>query len=354
MQMRKTHLERFKESPVWTAFHEGFRIIKTIDRDKEFVPETLFDRVFTPEFVARAMGNPVHLHETRLQRKLDTSVAQHLYHLWADGNYFDISPRLCNKLLDTDLKDIDTYFLKTPFRSMYLSLPQGNGMYLHNDQTGKHEVKGIYVLFQDFGQPETIAFRTVGNKIEGVLKYLHILAVGEEVQEWDDTLVFFHLLFWEGKISESIEKSKALLPPDPTLWPSIEEIFGFVTKVLLYLNCANVSIQKVAGFDLDGKVAGLKNKTKKRKLQHRYEKLSTKPHNLLDIVVDHRSGVGAEPASKGSSGLLGPKALERVRGYFRMQHFGKGSLESKVIWIEPYIRGSDAEYFREERRYKLV
>ena len=352
--MRKTHLERVLSSPVGQAFSEGFRLAKHFDLDNYIVPETTFEKLFTPEFFAKAMGGTLSDHVDRHRRKLETSIVQHLYHLWRDKNYFDISPRLCDKLIDTDLKDIDTFFLRAPFRSMYISLPPGNGMVVNNDQTGDHDLEGIYVLFHDFGKPETVALRSLDNTVDGVLKYLHILAVGSEKSAYDDALVFFHLLFWEGKISDSIERSKTFLPSTPELWPSIQEIFGFVTKVLLYLNCANVSVQKIAGIDIEGKLSGLKNKAKKRKLLQRYEKTSTEAHQLLDIVVDHTRVSSNHIDSKSPGGVLGSKALERVRGHFKIQHFGTGCTEQKVIWVEPYIRGSDAEYFRDERRYRLV
>lgn len=352
--MRKTHLERFMGSPVGSAFLKGFSVMNPYDITKDIVPETAFETLFTPKFFADAMGGTIGFHSDRPQRKMETSVVQHMYHLWRDKNYFDISLRLCDKLMDTDLKDIDTFFLRTPFRSMYISLPYNNGMYIHNEQTGEHELKGIYVLFQDFGGPETIALRTLDNKVDGVLKYLHILAVGEEKAAYDDALVFFHLLFWEGKISDSIERSKKFLPSTPELWPSIQEIFSFVTKVLLYLNCSNVAIQRVAGIDIEGKLAGLKNKAKKRKFLQRYEKTSTEAHRLLDIVVNHTQASSNQMDSKASGELLGPKSLERVRGHFKVQHFGIGCLEQKVIWVEPYIRGSDAEYFRDEKHYRLI
>jgi len=352
--MRRTHLESFLSSPVGPAFLEGFSILKPYDINNDILPEMLIDRLFSPEFFSRALGSPLKTHADRAQRKLETSVVQHMYHLWRDKNYFDISPRLCDKLIDTDLKDMDTFFLKTPFRSMYLSLPPGNGLHIHNEHTGEHELLGIYILLQDYGKPETVAIRTEDNKVDGVTKYLHILAAGEDKAKYDDALVFFHLMFWEGKISDSIERSKQFLSPDPELWPSVLEVFNFVTKVLLYLNCANVSIQKIAGFDIGGKLAGLKSSAKKRKLLQRYEKQSTEAHRLLDTMIDRSQYSGNQLSSKAPGGFLGPKPLERVRGHFKVQHFGIGCLEQKVIWIEPYIRGSDAEYFRDEKHYRLI
>jgi hypothetical protein len=348
----KTHLEKVLESVAGPYFEEAFRWIRAVDSGLELVQEDLFDKMFNSQFFSKVTGTPVPTHETRLQRKLDLSVITQMYHLWRDKNYFDLSPRLCDKLLDTDLRDLDTFFLRTPYKSMYLSLPKGNGMHVHSDVTGAHELVGIYIMCNDLENPQDIGIKSTGGIVQGVTKYMHILACGED-KGTEDSLVFFDLLFWEGKISDSIARNKIYLPNNPKLWPEIEEIFSFVVKVLLYLNCANISIQQMAGLNLESKLNGLKNPAKKRKLLKRYAKQSLREHKLLDIVVNHSQERNQDPDhERESTGKS--KNLERVRGHFKGQRFGKGYSESKVIWVEPYIRGSDACYFRDSRRYKVI
>jgi hypothetical protein len=329
-------------------------MIKAYDPCIGVIPESTFDEMFAPDFFARGDGGNLIDHIARNQRRLDINVFMQMYHLWRDKNYFDISPRLCSKLTDTDLRDLDTFFLRTPYRSMYISVPRGNGLYIHNDYSGKHEVTGIYLIMDEFEKPKEIGLKSSGKVVSGVTKYLNILVCGEEKQLYDDALVFFHLMFWDGKISESIEKNKMYITGDSSLWPEIESVFSFCVKILLYLNCANVSIQEIAGLNLDAKIGGLKNPAKKRKLLQRYEKLSTRPHKLLDIVVDHTPVDSHHQASTGSVGSIGPKSLEKVRGHFKGQRYGEGWSMSKIIWVEPYVRGSGAEFFRDEKHYKVV
>lgn len=349
--MRKTHIEMFMETPVWPVFKQAYEAIKEFDKGETPVTEMLFDKMFSAEVMSKILDTPLETRLERPRRKLDTSVAQHLYHLWRDKNYFDITAELCEKLKDTDLRDLDTFFLRAPYRSMYLSLPKGNGMMIPGEGTGLHELMGIYLLMDDFGKPETVAIRTEDNKVPGVIKYLHILACGEEKSEYNDALVFFHLLFWEGKLSDSIAKNKGIMGESGPLWPNIQEIFTFITKVLIYLNCANVEIRQMAGFDLQKKLDGLRNTAKKRKVLQRYERTSVQPHKLLDIVVDHDQTGMAKTGSFGHS--LGPKALEKVRGHFKAQRYGVNLSQSKVIWVEPYVRGEGAEFYRDQKRYVL-
>jgi hypothetical protein len=335
----------------WPVFKQAYEIIKEYDKSNAPVTEMIFDKMFSAEVMSKLLNVSLEARMEYPTRKLDTSVAQHLYHLWKDKNYFDITAGLCEKLKDTDLRDLDTFFLRAPYRSMYLSLPKGNRMMIPGEGTGLHEVMGIYLLMNDFGKPETIAIRTENNKVPGVTKYLHILACGEEKTEYNDALVFFHLLFWEGKLSDSIAKNKEILGQSGPLWPNIQEIFTFVTKVLIYLNCANVEIRQMAGFDIQKKLDGLKSAAKKRKVLQRYEKTSILPHKLLDTIVDHDQGGMGKTGTSGHS--LGPMALEKVRGHFKAQRYGEGLFQSKVIWVEPYVRGDGAEFYRDEKRYVL-
>ena len=349
--MRKTHIEKFMDTPVWPVFKQTYEIIQEHDNKRSPISELLFDRMFSPEFIAKLTGTTLEKHILRPQRKLDTSIAQHIYHLWTDKNYFDVTAELCRKLGDTDLRDLDSFFIRTPYRSMYLSLPQGNGMMIPGEGSGLHELMGIYLLMDDFGGPQTVAIRTEDNKVDGVTKYLHILACGEEKEQFNDALVFFHLLFWEGKVSDSIERNKEILNHSGPLWPNIQEIFTFISKVLIYLNCANIEIRQMAGFDLQRKLDGLRNPAKKRKTLQKYDRISTQPHKLLDIIVDRDQAGIPKQGSHGHS--LGPKDLEKVRGHFKAQRYGEGLKESKVIWVKPYLRGEGAEFYRDEKRYVL-
>lgn len=354
--MRKTHIEKFLKSEAGKPLEDIFRMIQPYDPNSDsstgvgqIIEEELFNRLFQPDFLAKILGGTPAFHSLRSQRKLELSIIQQIYHAWQDRNIFELTLPLCKKLHATDFRDIDTFFLRAPARSMYISIPPGNGHYIKDSHTGYHELMGIYLLFQDFGEGQDVCIRDPENVEKGVTKYLQILACGEEKGPYNDSLVFFHLLFWKGKVSASIDRNRPILNPDQETWAYIQDIFELVSKILLYINCSNAVIEKIAGIDLNKKLDALKNPSKKRKLLKKFDRESVLPHKRLVITIDRTRDSSSHEERTGSL----KKSLERVRGHFKVQRYGTGRSESKIIWIEPYVRGEGAESYREERRYKL-
>ena len=352
--MRTTHFEllRLVLGDNTKYLDNYFESISGIDTDDDHpIDEDVFDRVFSPEACSNLFGTPGVDRSSIMQRKMDLAVLRQTYHLWKDRNYFGISPKLTSKLIDTDLRDVDTFFIRAPYRSMYLSLPKGNGLFIPNSTSGLHEVDSIYIAFNDYGGPKDLMIPSRGMTLPGVTKHIHMLVCGEQKGSFGDAIMFFDLIFFEGKVSASIERNKEILE-NPDLWPHITEIFNFVTKVLLYINCSNISIQKIAGLDLEEKLRNLKSTAKKRKLIKRYSKVSPEAHNLLDIIIDHSQDT---PSKTGNSSVLrGPKSLEKVRPYFKTQRHGVGLSQSKIIWVESYIRGEGAEFYKKKHTYRVT
>jgi hypothetical protein len=352
--MRTTHFELFQTvlGERYSYLSAYFEAIKSEDiNTNQPLDERLFNGIFPPEICAKIFGTPTLDRTTRAQRKMDLTIIRQAYHLWRDKNYFDITPGLCDRLKDTDLKDVDTFFLRTPYRSMYLSLPKGTGLMISNPQSGLHEVESIYLTMDDYGESHTVSIPNRNMTLEGVTKHLHMLVCGETKGLFGDAIMFFDLIFWDGKVSISIEKSKDILE-NPSLWSHLVEVFNFVVKILLYINCSNAAIRKVAGLDVESKLNGLKNTAKKRKLIQRYSKISPQAHNILDVVIS--GDRGSSETSDSPIHHLGPKSLERVRRHFKTQRHGPGWSQSKIIWVESYIRGEGAEFYRDKHTYKVI
>ena len=352
--MRITHFETFQTliGERKNYLFSYFDAIKDIDRDQDTpLEESLFDRILSVDTCANLFGTPNLDRSTRIQRKMDLAVIRHMYHLWKDKNYFDITQELYNRLKDTDLKDVDIFFLRTPFRSMYINLPKGNGLFVPNNQTGLHEVESIYLLMDDYKEPQNITIPSKDLTINGATKHMHMLVCGETKGVYGDAVMFYDLIFQDGKISEALEKNKEILE-NPSLWPQAIEVFNFTLKILLYINCANASIRKEAGLDLEAKLRGLKNPTKQRKLIQRYSKISPQAHSILDVVIDH--GQDTSGASDSSTHSYVPKGLERVRRHFKTQRYGTGLSMAKIIWVEAYSRREGAEVYREKKTFKVV
>jgi len=352
--MRITHFELLQMAlgDKFKNILEYFEAIKIADEDLEHpLNEQLFDRIFPANLCSILFGTQNLDRSQRLQRKMDLSVLRQTYPLWRDRNYFDITPELCARLKDTELRDVDTFFLKTPNRSMYISLPKGNGLFITAPTSGLHEVEGVYLTLDDYEEPTDILVPRKKVILENSTKHLHMLVCGEIKDDSSDALMFFDLTFFEGKVSDSIERNKELLDC-PELWDRLLEIFNFITKVLLYTNCANVSIQRIAGLNIQEKLKNLKNVAKKRKLLQKYSRISPQAHKLLDVIITSNNGPSGQDSHPTHSN--GPKGLERVRPHFKTQKFGTARAQSKIIWINPYIRGEGAEFYRDKQVYKIT
>jgi hypothetical protein len=352
--MRITHFEVLKAylGKNFNYLEQFFKNMSMLDTIPEQpIREPIFDKIFNPDICSGIFGTPGEDRTSRVQRKMDLAVIRQTYHLWKDQNYFDITPQLTSRLIDAELRDVDTFFIKAPFRSMYLSLPKGNGIYIPNNISGLHEVDSIYITFEDFGGPKDIPLFNADNILCGATKHMQMLVCGETKKTFGDSVMFFDLIFFEGKVSDSIERNKEILD-NPELWKHIVDVFYFVAKVFLYINCANTSIQKIIGLDVEEKLRNLKGSAKKRKLLKRYGKVSPQSHSLLDIVIDKDQEL--HKLSSDQKDLLGSKSLERVRMHFKTQRYGVGLANSKIILVDSYIRGDGAEFFREKKVFRVT
>ena len=145
-----------------------------------------------PEITAFESFNPELLKRVGYENSpRDLVLIQHMYHAWRDRNYFDITLELFRRLQETDLQDVDTFFLNTPFRSMYLSVPKGNGILVPERGETKYELSGIYILSHVFEKPSSVIFGTNQKSVENVSKYLSIATIGEGIDPLDDAVVYF-------------------------------------------------------------------------------------------------------------------------------------------------------------------
>ena len=340
--MRRTHLETFFANiPEGELFLEGFR--RCAEQDvcpNQIVPEITAFESFSPNLLKRTGYE---------NSPRDLVLIQHMYHAWKDRNYFDITPELFQRLRETDLQDVDSFFLNTPFRSMYLSVPKGNGIFVPERGETKYELSGIYILSHVFETPSSIALEKIQKTVENVSKYLSIATIGEGIDPLDDAVVYYYVLFWDGKISDSIERNKSELGLATELWPTVKETFEFIAKTLLYIGCSNANVRQEVGVNLEAMYDRLKNPSKKRKLLQRYSKVSLEPHKVLDTIIrDHDSEKYDSETREGRK-----KGLEKVRRHIKTQRFGTNLSKTKLIWVESYSRGS-FELDSSRKSYRVV
>jgi len=351
--MRITHPERLKQilEEYYDILEMNYRRIEIFDNNpNKPVDEKVIETFFTPNVCAEIFGYSAKERSSRPQQKMDLAVTKQTYHVWKDQKFFDISPQLVEKLKETSTKDIDTYFVRAPYRSMYINLPVGNELYITNNGI-KHELNAVYLLFKENEAPQQRGIIRTNTIIDNITKEISVMFWGREKELYGDAIMFSDLVLTEGKISKSIELNINILE-NPDIMSELFDLFNFIVKLLLYINCSNASIKNIAGFNLEKKLSGMKNPGKKRKLIKRYSQESLKSHDYIDITINH----GSENTRSGFSDIIGTnktKSLEYVRPHFKVQNYGTQNSKSRIIWIDPYTRGEGSENFRIKKIYKV-
>jgi len=335
--MQKTHFERFKSSPFWYLFEDQFKQCEMFDTNKYPISEVALYKVFA---------------QNSTNSSLDLSLAMHLYHAWKDGNFYELTPALCDVLTKTEYRDVDTRFIRVPERSMYLSLPKGNGLVVPCNQTGRlHNAEGIYLTFLEFEQPSTILLGKQHREIKDVIKHISVMVVGEEIGLHNDALIYFNLCFWQGKVSDSIEKNiEMTIGFNNDILVYIRQAFNLIAKVLLYIECSNTVLKQIAGVDINSILAKKKNKSKIRKQFKKLDRLSVLLHKQIDVTTINKH------SSSSSSGVeTGRKVLlESVAPHFKMQHFGPQNTLVKIIHVDGYERGELAGQIKSTKKKHLI
>ena len=195
--MRKTHLEVIESllKKSMDKIYNVFNTIRTIDPDKNVpVNENLVKSIFTPEISSKIFAEDENGKTSFEQRNMFLSLIYHTYHTWKDKNYFDTTLDIINRLKDTDLKDLDTFFLKSPFRSMYVSLPKGNGLYIPGASEGKTELYGFYITLHDFGKYTDFYSPLLKTTLKDTTKRMKVLMCAESSVYQSGNLLYYDLI----------------------------------------------------------------------------------------------------------------------------------------------------------------
>lgn len=266
------------------------------------------------------------------------NVLFHLYNLRQNGEkIYYITPDLSVRLAQTAL-NIDSYFLKCPFREIYVQIEPG--LFHINDTDGKKiSVNGFYINFRENNEDKFIRIMA-----SSLLKPTPELP-------FNDTNFYFRLELGPGKIRQqikeyiktNIESDKRLEKHD--IYKNVEyfeEFAFFVFNVLLYITSQNSNqiMQEPQDFKEKGKE--LKSRKKKLKLARRIEKETLK--RVIIIGGSTKNKNINEIQKSGGIGAWKLKNKIHVSGYWRTQWYGSkknNSQYSKLIWVDDYEKGPE-------------
>jgi hypothetical protein len=294
---------------------------------------------------------------------LDPTLYPHAY--WAKGaRMFRIDPTLTSMLDKTDLGiKSPAGFVRLPYSNMFIHARPN--VTLVNPASGEHYMDGLYLNQYTIDAKqidEEWEFANVPNSLNGVLaerglltrdggdvRVIEIMATGRPKDNiFDDATFNFVFVIQDPTTSigdlfdahvdyfvnrayegEAERQGLTMLNAGEREVKAMKEVIEFAVKALLYINSDDATRDKVMELsDLKMAERRTQNKAKKRKLQRRMARAS-------DYVnIGFKGDLSHMHENEG-----GVKSAHWRRGHFREQRFGKGRVESKIIWLQPTMVG---------------
>jgi len=269
---------------------------------------------------------------------------------------------LVHMLVDTELKNLDAFFVQSPFKCIFIAIPKEvklmnpfnipiDGLYIAIFQKNEIHYEGFSEEFQKYKNYEHS-------------KNIVICAISDMIISPSDpreTMYYWNIALHEGDLFEQINKVLERYDAeyqkqeyqgcnrdyDRTF---LENILSFSINTLLYINSKNPSEFGLTHVK-KANIQNLKNKAKIRKAQ----KKTQIPYYTLgqNITIDHSYQDVIKLYEKESSHHRKLVGKWVVRGHWRNQAHGKEFSQRKIIWIQPFVKGNEfAETIEKEYMVK--
>lgn len=307
---------------------EGENPFYNIDEISKMKPE------FMTEFRS-IMNSLVHLHRFRKSKMI-----------------FKLEESLTIQLLNTDVKKVDTHFVRSPFESIYLDVPHNHQLFIPSLGGDPKKVTGLYIFYADGLDLKDVKFAGSDNDDDGyckAIKYngvpatkvLRVLAVSEgEDKDFRQEATFYMSLFLsEGDVFPQVENAanNFMSRGQEHNKHYVKEIFTFCLNALFYLNNPKASFERIK--------PRLKTMKNKKRQAFKNSGLS----NMEVISTGKAVRISSEIRESYRNGTLGNVKTAStskwlVRGHYRNQACGEGMKEHRLIWIEPHEKGNGVNF----------
>jgi len=275
---------------------------------------------------------------------------------------FRPTKELVHLLLDTELKNLDAYFVQSPFKCIFISIPRE--VKLMNPFN--LPIDGLYIAVFN---KEEIRYEGFSEEYQKYKNYensknIVICAISDVVVSPDDpreTMYYWNLALHDGDLFEQI--GKILEKYDAEYQEGVlsgcnkdynrvflENILSFSINTLLYINSKDTA---EFGF-VPVKRANVQNLKNKAKIRQALKKTQISYYEIgQNITIDHSYKNVIKLYEKESSQHRKLVGKWVVRGHWRNQAHGKEFKERKLIWIQPFVKGEEfAEIIEKEYKVK--
>lgn len=293
----------------------------------------------------------------------------HVHRFSKQRMIFRFEEALTAKLMQTDLKKIDSQFIASPFKSLYIDMPATSKLTIPDPENPEgRRVKGIYLSYEhdvdmsgvQMGQGEKVGKDEIHEDLiyngKPATKILRVLAIGDDTKG-DKNLVYntptfyMTLVFAPGDVFEQVKLMLAKFAGDEGAQSThCDNLVSFVVNALLYITNPNADFRRI-----HAKYAKAKKRGKKKS-----KVASTAQGSKIDIISTGSSvKISPEFRSQYRSGALTSNTINvpvwMVRGHWRNQAYGKGKKLRRLQWIEPFTKGKglDASLETSGRDYEV-
>jgi len=304
--------------------------------------ETIFDKI------KDRMGNSGNDVNGMRSRFWDTYLPYMFYK--SGKKVFRPTPELIHMLVDTEINNINTYFVQCPFKCIYISIPKE--VKLMNPFN--LPVDGLYIAVFNKEEIHYDGFSPDYREFENYegSKNLVVCAISDTVLAHSDpreTMYYWNIALKEGDLFEQIkglldrydadyqnQKYKSVNKEYNRMF--LENIISFAINTLLYINSKEPNELKLER----PKQANIENKKNKAKIRAAFRKTQIPYYTIgQNITIDHSYKSVIKMYDRTEAGQRKLVGQWVVRGHWRNQAHGKRFSERKVIWIQPYVKGDE-------------
>jgi len=249
------------------------------------------------------------------------------HHRWnANGRFiYDLTVEIAQAFLETDPTVIPDD-VSLPESTCYIAIPASLGLKVWHALTGFHDLDGFYVTLSD-GFVLVVA---CGYAHEGRPSYDNALAsygfghVGQRtIADW----------IFEEKLNPVSVKIMGPNASQVPIWTRL------VVNALLYIANVREDVREYPDYGIPKKKLERSTRIPDRRIREKYLgewRQRCRYHTLGEAMVAATPSLG-EPSSAGFS----PQVRFSVRGHWRQQPHGPQNSLRKLLWIQPFWKGTD-------------
>lgn len=262
----------------------------------------------------------------------DSSILHHWqHHRWnANGRFvYDLTPEIAHAFLETDLTVVPED-ISLPESTCYIAIPASLGLKVWHALTGFHDLDGFFVTLAD----NFVLVVACGFAQDGRPSYDNALASYTFGHAGQRTIADWLLEEELNPISVKIMGPNASQVP---IWTRL------IVNALLYIANVREDVRENPDYGVPKKKLEHSKRIPGPRVREKYlnEWRARCRYHVLGEAVRRALEAPTGPAGDGTG--ASPQVRFSVRGHWRQQPHGPQNSLRKLLWIQPFWKGSDKE-----------